>query len=167
MDFFEVVNTRASCRAFAPCTVKGEDITQILDTARRAPTAFTVQPWHFIVIRNPESITKLGEVQDCNAQASAAIVAVGDPAMSDFWKEDLSAAIENMHMACTALGYASLWVAVLPEKEAIVRSVTGIPDELQPLAILPIGAAQEPVIQAERKPLSSMAHDETFGQPWA
>ncbi len=165
MDFFDVVNTRASCRDFVPTDITDADLNTILDSARRAPTAFTIQPWHFIVTRDAGKVERLREVQDVG-QAGAVIAAVGDPAASDFWKEDLAAAIENMHMACTALGYASLWVAVLPEKESLVREAFAIPAGLQPLALLPIGAAREPVTQAARKAMGEIAHDETFGTSW-
>ena len=167
MDLFTAIQTRASVREFDGGAVSRADLTRILDAARRAPTAFTVQPWHFIAVTSRETLTALGRVQDCVADASAAVVAVGDPGASEFWREDVSAAVENMHLACTALDHGSLWVAVLPEKETLVRETLKIPAKLQPLAILAIGRPTAPVAQAERKPLSANCHDETYGHAWA
>jgi nitroreductase len=166
MDLFDAINTRASCRAFVTCTVPDADLLRIVDAARRAPTAFTIQPWHFIVVRAPAGLAALGQVQGCCAQAAAAVIAVGEPAKSAFWKEDLAAAMENMHLAATGLGYASLWVEILPEKAAGVRLAFKIPAGWEPLAALPLGKPASPVKQADRKPLRELASGETFGQPW-
>lgn len=164
MNFFELVDTRASVRAFESCEISDKDMTTILQSARKAPTAFTIQPWHFIVVRDKESLKQLGRVQPCIADAGAAVVAVGDAIKSDFWREDVSAAVQNMHMAATALGYGSLWVAVLDK--SLVSPVLGIPDRLTPLAILPIGKPAMDVQQAGRLPLDEIAHSETFGTPY-
>ncbi len=164
MDYFETVEKRASVRAFKKCTIPDEHITKILEAARRAPTAFTVEPWHFIVVRKQGSLDQLNRVQGCIADAGAAIVAVGDPGKSDFWREDVSAAVENMHMAATALGYGSLWVAVLDK--SLVSPVLAIPSRLAPLAIMPIGEPVAPPVQAPRTALRELAHNETFGTPY-
>lgn len=164
MDFFDVVDSRASVRAFEPCDISDEDMNKIVQCASKAPTAFTIEPWHFIVVRGRENLKQLGRVQPCIADAGAAIVAVGDPIKSDFWREDVSAAVQTMHMAATALGYASLWVAVLDK--ALVSPVLNIPDRLTPLAILPIGKAAMDVAQAPRVPLTETCHNESFGTPY-
>ncbi len=164
MDFFEAVDSRCSVRAFEPCEVSAEDVTRILESARKAPTAFTIEPWHFIVVRDREKLKALGNVQPCIGDAGIAIVAVGDAIKSDFWREDVSAAVQNMHMAATALGYASLWVAVLDK--TLVSPVLNVPDRLTPLAILPIGKAAGEFTQAPRAALSAIAHVDDFGTPY-
>lgn len=164
MDFFDTVESRCSVRAFEPCEVPDADVARILDTAHRAPTAFTIEPWHFVVVRDREKIKALGKVQPCVGDAGIVIVAVGDAIKSDFWREDVSAAVENMHLAATALGYASLWVAVLDK--ALVSPVLDIPDRLTPLAILPIGKAAGDFKQAPRSAATTMMHLDSFGTPF-
>jgi nitroreductase len=164
MDFFETVDTRCSVRAFESCEVPDEDVVRILETARKAPTAFTIEPWHFVVVRDREKIKALGKVQPCVGDAGIVIVAVGDAIKSDFWREDVSAAVQNMHMAATALGYASLWVAALDK--SLVSPVLDIPDRLTPLALLPIGKAAGHFKQAPRLEFSSMMHLDSFGTPY-
>ena len=166
MDLFDAINTRASCRAFVPTAVADADLRKIVEAGWRAPTAFTLQPWHFVVVRAAAGIAALGQVQGCCAQATAAVVAVGEPAKSTFWREDLAAAMENMHLAATALGYASLWVEILPEKADVVRQAFSIPAGWEAMAALPIGKPASPVKQAERKPLREVVSGEKYGQPW-
>lgn len=54
MDFFEVVRRRRSVRQFTADPVAEDDLELILEAARLAPSATNDQPWHFIVIRDPE-----------------------------------------------------------------------------------------------------------------
>lgn len=164
-DFFEVIKQRYSCREFTKTEVTQDDLEQIMEAGWRAPTAFTIQPWHFIAVRDEQTLNELGRVQPCVAQAGAAVVALGNPVMSDFWREDLSAAIENMHLAATARGYASLWVAVLDKQ--LVNPVLEIPPPWVPLAILAIGKAAQPGSQAPRKDPADVISWERFGQKHA
>lgn len=167
MDFFEVVRNRASVRAFERCEIADAELEQIVDAGRRAPTGYNRQPWEFIVVRDPSVIRKLGKVQECIAEASAAIAVVMDEQATKFWKEDAGAAIENMLLAVTALGYASLWVeGYVLRHEDYGKEVLGVPEGLRLLAILPIGKPTSPPGQAEKKPLSEITHRDRYGQSW-
>ncbi|MEM2135986.1 MAG: nitroreductase family protein [Candidatus Freyarchaeota archaeon] len=53
MDLFEAIESRQSIRKFKGEDVSDQDIFQLLDMARRAPSAENAQPWEFIVIRDP------------------------------------------------------------------------------------------------------------------
>lgn len=59
MNFFEVVKRRRSIHSFTKEEVSDEDVTTLLEAARRAPTAGNVQPWRFVVVRNHEMIERL------------------------------------------------------------------------------------------------------------
>ena len=157
MEFFEVIEARASVRSYGKGEIADAELVKILDAGRRAPSGNNRQAWQFIVIRD----------QGCIAEATAAIAVVMDENATRFWKEDAGAAIENMLLAVTALGYASLWVEgyVLP-KEDWVKEVLGVPPELRVLAILPIGKPGRPPTQADKKPLADITHADRFGNPW-
>ena len=52
MNFYEIAQTRQSCRSFDPARpVEEEKITAILESARLAPSACNGQPYHFCVCR--------------------------------------------------------------------------------------------------------------------
>lgn len=45
---------RRSIRAYEPGPLPREEIEEVLDVVRRAPSAFNVQPWRFVVVQTPE-----------------------------------------------------------------------------------------------------------------
>ena len=167
MDFFDAVEARASVRSFAPCDISRQELERIVDAGRRAPSGVNRQPTQFVVVQDRELLRQLGEIQDCIADAAAAIAVVVDESATKFWKEDASAAIENMLLAVVALGYAAVWVeGYVLGKEAYGKQVLGIPESLRLLAVLPIGNPSREVSQADKKPLAEVTHRDRFGQPW-
>jgi nitroreductase len=50
----EAAEQRRSIRAYEPGPIPREDMEEILDVVRRAPSAFNVQPWRFVVVETPE-----------------------------------------------------------------------------------------------------------------
>lgn len=128
MDVFEAIHTRASVRSLKPCAITEQEVEQILDAGRRAPSGYNSQPWEFILIRERTLLDQLGKIQSCIAEGSAAIALVMDERASKYWKEDAGAAIENMLLAIVALGYASVWVeGYVLDQEAYGKAVLGIP----------------------------------------
>lgn len=128
MDVFEAIHTRASVRSLKPCAITEQEVEQILDAGRRAPSGYNSQPWEFILIRERTILDQLGKIQGCIAEGSAAIALVMDERASKYWKEDAGAAIENMLLAIVALGYASVWVeGYVLDQEAYGKAVLGIP----------------------------------------
>lgn len=50
----EAAEQRRSIRAYEPGPIPREELEEILDVVRRAPSAFNVQPWRFLVVESPE-----------------------------------------------------------------------------------------------------------------
>ena len=90
---------------------------------------------------------------------------VGKPQESEYWLEDVSAATENMLLAITALGYATVWVeGTLLRQEERWKELLGIPAEMRLMVALPIGEAAGDATQAPKRPLSEMVHYERYGE---
>lgn len=53
-EFFEAVETRRTVRDFLPDPVPQDVLHRCLDAARLAPSSSNLQPWEFVVIRDPE-----------------------------------------------------------------------------------------------------------------
>jgi len=51
--FYEAVETRRTVRDFLPEPVPDEVLARCLDAARLAPSSSNLQPWEFVVIRDP------------------------------------------------------------------------------------------------------------------
>jgi len=164
MDLFEAIRARASVRDLKPVDIPDADLERILDAGRRAPSGRNTQPIEFIVIRSEDTLKKLAKAQACIADVSCAIAVAGDPGKSEFWLEDIAAATENMLLAITALGYASVWIeGTLLRAEADHKAALGVPESMRLMVLLPIGAAKTPVAQREKRPLSDIVHYERFG----
>jgi nitroreductase len=61
-DILEVIRTRKSIRRYKPDPIPDEMIDRILEAARWAATGENYQPWRFIVIRNPQTKNRIGNL---------------------------------------------------------------------------------------------------------
>lgn len=157
MDFFEVIRKRRSVRSFnSSKPVDEENIKKILESAIMAPSAGNTQCWRFFVIKDGNLKKQLAVEaghQPFIAQAPVVIVVTadldhiergyGERGRYTYALQDTAAAIENMLLTVTALGLGCCWVGAFLEEEA--TRILGLPPNLRPVAILPIGfSAEEP-----------------------
>ncbi len=165
MELFEAIAKRACVRNLQAVEIPEEDLLKILDAGRRAPSGMNRQPFEFLVIREPATLQALASAQGCLGDVSCVIALVADPERSRWWLEDISAATENMLLAITALGYATVWVeGTLLREEATHKATLGVPENLRLMIALPIGKAQEPVNQPPKRPLDEMVYWEKWGE---
>jgi nitroreductase len=161
MDTLEAIRKRRSIRQYTNEAVPVKDLETIVDAARLAATGSNRQPWDFVVVTDRDMIERFKVSGAWIAQASAVIVVVMDPG-SRWWVEDGAAAIENMLLAATALGYGSCWVEgdALP-KEAEFKALLGVPEDKRVMALIPVGVPAETPIR-EKKPLEKVLHWEKY-----
>lgn len=67
----DAVRNRMTNRAFAPYEVPREHFEMILEAARHAPSGANAQPWHYIVVTDPQVKAKIGECFVAEQQARA------------------------------------------------------------------------------------------------
>ena len=107
-DFEEVVNTRRSIREYDSKEVEDEKIEKILKAAMQAPgSRLKAEPWEFIVVKNKETLKKIGEIKPRVTDAPVAIVLVANIERAFYktmWQQDMSAAAENMLLEACNLG---------------------------------------------------------------
>ncbi len=61
-DILEVITTRKSIRRYKPDPVPDEFLMKVLEAGRWAPSGENDQPWILIVVRNPETRKRIGEL---------------------------------------------------------------------------------------------------------
>lgn len=61
-DFFDVVHTQRAARAFLPDDIDDETVARVLTAASHAPSAENSQPFVFVVVRDPEVRSSIGEL---------------------------------------------------------------------------------------------------------
>ena len=62
-----------------------------------------------------------------------------------YWYEDCSAATENLLLAATALDLGAVWLSCYPNESSVnrIKEYLGLPDNVVPLAIVPVGVPAE------------------------
>ena len=161
MDTLEAIRKRRSIRRYTDDIIPKADLETIVDAGRLAATGSNRQPWDFVVVTDRIMIKQLKAADSWIGRASAVIVVVLDP-ISRWWVEDGAAAIENMLLASTALGYGACWVEgdALPREEQF-KALLGVPKEKRVMALMPVGvAAEEPA--PKKKSLETVLHWEKY-----
>ena len=161
MDTFEAIRRRRSVRRYTGEPIPREHLEQIVDAGRMAASGYNRQPWTFIVITDRAMIERLRAAADWMDKAGAIIAVVLDPT-SEFWLEDGAAAIENILLAVTALGYGACWLEgdTLP-LEAEFKPLLGVPAEKRLLTLIPVGVPAEWPTR-HKKQLQEVLHWETY-----
>lgn len=173
MDFFEVITTRQSTRAFTSQPIEPEKFQQLLDAINRAPSAGNLQAYEIYAVTRRESLEALVPAarlktrgQEYIAQAPIALVFCAHPARSTprfgsrgetlYCVQDATIACAYAQLAVTALGLATVWIGSFDE--AAVRQAIGVGDELRPIVILPVGYAAEKPDRSTRRSLDELIH---------
>ena len=147
MDVLEAIKERRSVRKYEPKTVPEEELTQILEAGRWAPSASNAQPWKFIVVRDEKVKSELARVAVYGrflAEAPAAIAVVIDPQASNHPVEDGAAATQNMLLAAHALGLGTCWIGSYDSAyEERAKQVLGIPGDKRLLSLISVGYPAE------------------------
>jgi nitroreductase len=168
MDVFDAVRTMLAVRAYQDRPVPEAVVRRILEAGRLAASASNLQPWHFIVVQEPDTLRQLGTLASSGpyvARAPLAIVVAVDK--TRFAVSDASRAIQCMMLTAWADGVGSNWVGFSGTLEG-VKALLNIPAELDVLAVLPFGYPADAVGRGnkKRKSLAEVAHRERFGQPF-
>lgn len=161
MDVFEAIRRRRSIRRYTGEPIPRDHLEQIVDAGRLAASGYNRQPWDFIVITDRATIHQLSVAAPWMEKAGAVIAVVLDPS-SEFWLEDGSAAVENMLLAATGLGYGSCWLEgdTLPH-ESEFKALLGVPVHKRLLTLVPIGVpAEQP--SPRKRPLEDVLHWEKY-----
>jgi nitroreductase len=145
------VLSRRSTRKYTDDPVDDATVERLLRAAMAAPSAGNQQPWRFIVVRDRATLSGIAEWHPYAGMLRSAPVAVvvlgdaGEAKWKGMWPQDCAACVENMLIEAELLGLGAVWLGVhpLPEREAALRESLGIPEEVVPFAIVPLGRPLE------------------------
>jgi nitroreductase len=175
MELFETILNRRSIRNFTGKSILKEDLERIVDAERLAPSATNRQMWDFVVITRKETLghilhhfyasRKYETPARGKFDGTSAIIAVVVDEENQYWKEDGSAAAQNMLVAARALGYGSCWIEgqVRPHEEHFKELFT-VPEHKRILLMIALG---EPVTWSPspaKKTLKEVLHWEEYGK---
>jgi len=171
MDFYDVVKKRKSVRKYKKDPIPDDVLLKILEAGRIAPSAKNIQPWHFIVVKDPE--TKMKVAKACRDQlfmADADVILVGCILEKEAWSRmgghmsagpvDLTIALEHMILAAAREGLGTCWIGAFVEQD--VKKILKVPDDVTVLALTPIGYPAEEPKDRGRKALNDIISYETW-----
>jgi nitroreductase len=164
---FEAIRTLLAVRSYQTRPVPDDVVRRIVEAGRLTGSGMNGQPWHFIVVREADTLRRLGAVASSGsyvAQAPLAIVVATE--RSRFAVSDASRAIQSMLLAAWADGVGSNWVGFGGLDK--VKALLDIPASLDVLAILPFGYPARAIGRGkkQRKALHEVAHLERYGRPF-
>jgi nitroreductase len=74
--------------------------------------------------------------------------------------------VQNLLLAATALGLGSALMTLPLAFGAELSQAVGLPDELRPVAVVPLGLPSRPLGRPRRQPVAAKAHRERYGAGW-
>lgn len=173
MDVFVAIAKRYSYRGdFLDRPVPREDLVRIVRAGIQAPSGKNEQTTSFVIVEDAELLRQAAAIVNrpvCNtARAMVACVTDPRPVFGDvsFAVEDCAAAVENMLLAVTALGYATVWLdGVLRVDDVAARlgRLLGVPPGRTVRVLLPLGVPAEPGAQKEKLPFERRAWFNRWG----
>jgi len=180
MDFYNVIKTRRSVRAYRSDPIPEEILNRVLDAARCAPSGNNCQPSRFILVTEPRVKQELAELCDKQtfiAEAPTLIVACGCEIppkscscvgnyggyMGKYsMLVNVAIAVDHLTLAARAEGLGTCWIGAF-DNEAI-KEYLEVPGNVQVVALTPLGYPQgDPFRETEdRLPLTGLVCKERW-----
>lgn len=166
MDALTAIHARRSVRKFRPEPVCRDDLKRIVAAGIDAPSGCNAQLRQYVVVDDAGMMDKLRPFSHALESAAAVVVLLVDPKptrFGEFWVQDASAAMENMLIAATALGYGSCWVeGAIRRHEKEIAELLDVPEPLRVWSIMPVGRCEEQPERPEKSDLAEVLHFNRF-----
>ena len=172
----ETLRTVRQIRQYTSDSVPDDVIAQILQVARWTGSSKNSQPWHFVVVRDRETLKRIASLRpNINWLATvplAIAIVLDEPSTSNAYDE--GRVTERLLIAAHALGYGggTAWFGD-ESQQAEAKAALGIPADKTARSMVALGkpvSAKDPRPMARaggRKPLSEIVSHERWGKSQA
>ncbi|MGI6496201.1 MAG: nitroreductase family protein [Kiritimatiellia bacterium] len=161
MDIMDIIARRTSCRSYRPDPVPKEQLDELVEAVRLAPSACNRQPWRLAVVQDAglrERIVKEGFLPGISmswAKVAPVLVVLGmqrslvahrlGASLSgvDYPWLDLGIAGEHLVLAATGRGLGTCWIGWI--KPPAIARIVGWPKTLAPAAVIAVGYPANPM----------------------
>ncbi len=172
---WKIIKQRRSIRKYQSRDVRDSLLLDIIEAASYAPSEGNLQPWEFIIVKNPTIKKHL--IEACHGQTwmlGAPVLIVvcinmrlagsmyGERGEKLYGIQAVAAAIENMLLAAESLGLGTCWVGSFSEHKTAIA--VHCPDYIRPCAVVTVGWPAEHPPQPVVQPLKEIVHIEKFGE---
>lgn len=167
MDILNLLKSRRSIRVYQDKPVPLDFLLQILEAGRWAPTGANLQPWHFIVVTDPETRKEIGKVarfffiKSSFVEKAPLVLILGfDTRKGKYGRYDVTLAGGNMMTMATNLGLGTCWIGAFDEPK--VKETLGIPKPIEVIALITLGYPDEKAETPSRVELEKIVHWESW-----
>lgn len=176
----DVFGKRRSVRAYKPVPIEKEKIDICIESARLSPSACNSQPWHFIIIDDPDLKNRVCEAAFSGAYSMnsfvkeapviAAIVCERKMFLSvvgkyvrgvDYCFTDIGIAGEHFCLQASQLGLGTCWIGWFNEKG--VKKTLNIPASKKVGYLISLGYPSDQPVEKVRKLTSEMSSRNRYG----
>ncbi len=168
MEFIKLATDRFSTRDFSDKEIEAEKLEIIKEAARIAPTAKNNQPQVVYLLKSEDALKKVRENTRCAFNAPVVFAVCIDQEKQ--WKQpftgeymgNVDAAIVTTHMmlAAESLGLGSCFVCYFDVDK--FKKEFGLPENVTPVALLPVGYKSETCEPADRHFIRNKTEDFVF-----
>jgi len=178
-EVLRAIRGRRSVRRYKPDPIPKEDLNQVLDAARWAPSWANTQCCRFVVVKDKEIRAKLAETLSpknpaVNACYEAPVVIVGCALRGrsgykrgeavtergDWFMFDMGIALQNIALAAHSLGLGTVHVGYFDFKK--VGEVLNLPEEIEAVEMMPLGYPDQEPTPPPRKELSDLIYCDRY-----
>ena len=167
METWDAIRSRRNVRQYTDQPIARQQLQQILEAGRRAPSASNWQPWDFVVVTEREALRELAQVWQGarHVAGSAATIALIAPVQEDEGKRDrvqydLGQATAHIMLEATDLGIGSAHAAVGDQERA--QRLLGFPADHFCAYLVALGYPADrplrPIANPDRRPFDDVVH---------
>jgi nitroreductase len=167
VDILTLLKSRRSVRVYQDKPVPQDLLLQILEAGRWAPTGANLQPWHFIVVTDPETRKEIGKVarfffiKSSHAEKAPLVLILGfDTQKGKYGRYDVTLAGGNMMTMATSLGLGTCWIGAFDESK--VKEILEIPKNIEVIGLITLGYPDEKAETPPRVELEKIVHWESW-----
>ncbi len=158
----DAIYQRRSVRHFADTPVDREAVLEAVKAASWAPSGLNNQPWRFAIVWDREvkdRIAGLTRYATTIRAASVLVVTFLDHDASYDYTKDcqaVGAALQNMLLALHGQGLGAVWIGEILKNRDQVRTVLGLPERLELMAVVAIGHPAHTRQRSQRRPVEEL-----------
>ncbi|MCP4135284.1 MAG: nitroreductase [bacterium] len=182
MQLDKAIMERRSVRKFTDDYVPNDQLKEVLEAARNAPSWANTQVWEFVIVRDREVINQVTETyseknpaRKCSFSASALIMACAKTKVSgcrdeeertkfmEWFMFDLGLAVQNLCLKAHEIGLGTVIVGSMDHETC--AKILGMPQGYEVVASIPIG--KPAVVKKDgppRKELKKFVRLDTFNE---
>ena len=181
MDLMEAIKGRRSIRKYKPDPVPEEALHAVMEAVRWAPSWANTQCWEVIVVKDPRikselatALSKTNPALSSMTEAPLVVILCGKRGVSGFKKGEVATvkgdwlmfdtglAMQTLCLTAYALGLGTVVVGSFDHKKA--ESILGLPDNVEVVAMTPLGYPVTEGSVPKRKEISEFVFSDHYGK---